>query len=323
MEIGGYIEFPHFTGPLFHDEAIALNSARNCLAYIIEAKRIKKIALPKFLCGSIQRKKKKKNVEVRFYSIGIDFLPRNLQVNDDEWLYLVNYYGQIDNKKIVDIKSRNINLIVDNVEAFFQLPIEGIDTIYTCRKYFGVPDGGFLYTDTFIEREIDEDKSAGRMSHLLGRFEDDARSFYSAYKENESMFKNLPLRSMSKITENIMRSYDYDRIKAVREENYTRLHERLARYNKLSLDIPEGPFMYPLFISNGDEVRKQLQKEYIYIPTLWPDVFDNCDELELEYDMAKNILPLACDQRYNVNTMEYIALEIEKCLDYENLAKTI
>ena len=53
----------------------------------------------------------------------------------------------------------------------------------------------------------------------------------------------------------------------------------------------------------------------IYIPTLWPDVFGICTENELEYDMAKNILPVSVDQRYDVNDMKYIVEEICKCLE--------
>ena len=53
------------------------------------------------------------------------------------------------------------------------------------------------------------------------------------------------------------------------------------------LSIPEGAFMYPLYIENGAEVRKTLQVKKIFIPTLWLAVFIFCDEDELEYDMAK------------------------------------
>jgi len=242
----------------------------------------------------------------------MDFLPQNMEIQSDVWLYLVNYYGQVNNERILQIKNKKKNLIVDNVEAFFQLPVEGVDTIYTCRKYFGVPDGGFLYTDSFIKRLLEEDRSAERMTHLLGRFENTASAFYSVYKENESIFKTLPLRKMSKLTEDIMRSYDYDKIKKIREENYNYLNEKLLRYNKLTLNIPQGAFMYPLYIDNGSEVRKKLQKKNIYIPTLWPDVFNICNEIELEYDMAKNILPLPCDQRYGEEEMRYIADSIRE-----------
>ena len=66
--------------------------------------------------------------------------------------------------------------------------------------------------------------------------------------------------------------------------------------------------MYPMYIKNGNgsEVRKVLQKMSVYIPILWPAVFNRCLGSELEYQMAMNILPLPCDQRYGIEDMEYI-----------------
>ena len=72
--------------------------------------------------------------------------------------------------------------------------------------------------------------------------------------------------------------------------------------------------MYPLYIENGAEVRKQLQAKKIFIPTLWPAVFNLCKENELEYDMAKNILPIPVDQRYGIDDMDYLLEEVYKCL---------
>ena len=64
--------------------------------------------------------------------------------------------------------------------------------------------------------------------------------------------------------------------------------------------------MYPLYLVNGVDIRRKLQEHKIFIPTLWPAVFEICNEDELEYDMAKNILPIPIDQRYSISDMEYI-----------------
>ena len=72
--------------------------------------------------------------------------------------------------------------------------------------------------------------------------------------------------------------------------------------------------MYPLYIDCGEEVRKHLQIKKIFVPTLWPAVFNLCGEEELEYDMAKNILPIPVDQRYGIDDMDYLVKEICKCL---------
>ena len=48
-EYGGYIEFELFHGVLLHEKAIALNCGRSALAYLCEAKHIKKLYIPYFL----------------------------------------------------------------------------------------------------------------------------------------------------------------------------------------------------------------------------------------------------------------------------------
>jgi hypothetical protein len=228
----------------------------------------------------------------------------------DEWLYLVNYYGQIPNEYISELKEHYGKLIVDNAQAYFQMPVDGVDTLYTCRKYFGVADGAILYTDTQISRVLPYDESFERMHFLLGRFERSASEFYSEYAENNHFFVNEPIKQMSRLTENLLHGVDYEAVKQQRTNNFAYLHKKLKRTNKLQLDIPQGAFMYPLYVENGKEIRKKLQVEKIYIPTLWPNVFENCCKEEPEYDMAGNILPLPVDQRYWIKDMEYIINKI-------------
>lgn len=119
---------------------------------------------------------------------------------------------------------------------------------------------------------------------------------------------------MSKLTENLLRGIDYEYVKKQRTDNFGLLHSEFEGINRLKLTVPEGAFMYPLYIENGAEIRKRLQAEKIYIPTLWSDVFDICKESEPEYDMAKNILPLPVDQRYGFAEVNYVMSKIKKAL---------
>lgn len=304
-EIGGYIELDTYTGGMLHDEGIKLNCGRNALAYIIKAKNIKKLWMPRFMCDSCDRVLSDNQVNVEYYSIGLDFKP--VIKNWDGWLYLVNFYGQLTNDYITTLGDR---IIVDNAQAYFQDPILGIDTLYTCRKFFGVADGAILYTDKYIEVE-EQDESFERMHFLLGRYERSASEFYTEYVDNNHFFRNEPIKRMSKLTENLLHGIDYEMIREKRTQNFAYLHEKLHSLNKLNLLATDGSFMYPLYIENGAEVRKQLQAKKIFIPILWPAVFNLCEENELEYDMAKNILPIPVDQRYGIEDMKYIAREIQ------------
>lgn len=313
-EIGGYIELDKYNLPMLHEGALALNCGRNALAYLIRAKRIKKIKIPKFLCATVKDVCEKENVAISYYSILENFMPESVSLDADEWLYVVNYYGQLDSAKLESLVKAYKRVVVDNAQAYFQLPIEGVDTLYTCRKFFGVADGAFLYTDVRLDEQLPIDESFERMHFLLGRFERNAAEFYGEYVKNNDLFEKEPLKEMSKLTQNLLHGIDYKAVKQQRTENFIALHKIFEKDNQLCLKVPEGAFMYPFYIENGEQIRKQLQEKKIYVPTLWPDVFDYCNGMELEYDMAKNILPLPCDQRYNEEDMLRIIAEVKKCI---------
>ena len=305
-EIGGYIELDTYTGKMLHGDGVKLNCGRNALAYIIKAKNIKKLWMPRFMCDSCDKVLSDNHVDVEYYSIGLDFKP--VIKEWDGWPYVVNFYGQLSNGYL---RSLGDSIIVDNAQAYFQEPIPGVDTLYTCRKFFGVADGAILYTDKYIEVE-NQDESFNRMNFLLGRYERSASQFYQEYVDNNHFFRNEPIKRMSKLTENLLHGIDYEVVMKKRTQNFAYLHEKLHSLNKLNLSVPYGAFMYPLYIENGAEVRKELQTRKIFIPTLWPAVFNLCEENEYEYDMAKNILPIPVDQRYGMRDMEYIVQEIIK-----------
>lgn len=301
-EIGGYIELDTFRGKMLYDNGIKLNCGRNALAYVIKAKKIRNILMPKFMCDSCDLIFKQNNVNVRYYSIGLDFNPILEEQLADEWLYVVNFYGQVF---IQDILNNYKRVICDNAQAYFQEPLKGVDTLYTCRKFFGVSDGAILYTDKKLEN-LPIDESHDRMHFLLGRYEKSASEFYNEYVANNDFLEYEPIKLMSRLTNNILHGIDYEYVKNRRTENFTYLNEKLFSVNKLQLKIPQGAFMYPLYVNNGGVLRKKLQERKIYIPILWPSVFAICTDDELEYDMAKNILPLPVDQRYSLEDMKYL-----------------
>ena len=161
-EIGGYIELDTYKRPMLHENAIALNYGRACLLYLIKTKQIKKIAIPYYLCEAISNLCKANDVEVSYYRINVSFKPCSISIKDDEWLYLVNYYGQLGNDYISEVVKKHSKVIVDNTQSYFSEPVKNVDTLYTCRKYFGVPDGAFLYTDIHLREALEYDVSYTR-----------------------------------------------------------------------------------------------------------------------------------------------------------------
>ena len=304
-EIGGYFELERFYGPMLHQEAVALSCGRACIEYLFKQKNIKKAALPIFCCDVVAESCRTAGAELRFYNIGRDFKPLIEELQEDEWLYVVNFYGQLSNEYLKSLKEKFPRLIVDNAQAYFAPPVPGTDTIYTCRKFLGVPDGGFLYTDC-PEFKPRRDQSFSRMNFLLGRFERTAGEFYAEASENNDYFSGKPIKSMSALTENLLRAIDYDMVKKRREDNFLYLRSALEDINLLNIHTVDGPYAYPLMLNNASQLRRELIDNKIFVPTLWPNVLQDAPKGSLEYELAANILPLPCDQRYGREDMDRI-----------------
>ena len=312
-EIGGYLELERFTGPMLHGRALALSSGRACLSYLIEQRGIRKIALPDFNCDVVEAVCRAHGLEIRFYPVGADLRPKTLQTEEGEWFYLVNFYGQLTADELNRIAARVPELIVDNAQAYFDLPLEGVDTLYTCRKFLGVPDGGFVYTDA-PARVLPADESRNRMGFVLGRFERPAGEYFAAAAKNNDELSMEPKR-MSALTENLLHAVDYERVKRIRTENFRRLHEGLGGQNLLNLRLTEGAYAYPLMLPEGQTIRKKLIEQKIFVPMLWPNVPEQQPEDSEACRLATQILPLPCDQRYGAEEMDFIIRAVRDCLN--------
>lgn len=319
-EIGGYLELERFTGPMLHEGALALSSGRACLSYLIEQRGIRKIALPDFNCGVVAEACRAYGVRTRTYRVGLDFRPEEIGTEEDEWLYLVNFYGQLTEKELRSFSARFPKLIVDNAHAYFTPPVPGADTLYTCRKFLGVPDGGFLYTDA-PARELPADESRERMDFVLGRFERPAGEFFAAASRNNDLLAIEPKR-MSALTENLLRAVDYDRVRDIRTRNFRILHEALGSRNLLRLRETEGAYAYPLMRPEGQALRRKLIERKIYVPQLWPNVPEEQPAGSAACRLAEQILPLPCDQRYGTEEMAYIIDAVRDCLEPRKEQKT-
>ena len=307
-EIGGYFGLEKLISYEYYPELAAVNNARCALLYIIKAKRYHKVYLPYFLCDSVRFALEREGIPFEEYRIDKRFLPLpDLRTNPGEVMYIVNYYGLLCDEQLISLKNRHGNIVVDNAQAFFAKPVKGIDTVYSCRKFFGVPDGGYAYTDAEFHESISVDVSMKRMRHLLGRFEGNSASdYYDCFQQNDESFKEIELRLMSKLTHNILGAVDYQTAKRRREENFTFLSNALGKKNLIKMTCPPGPYAYPFYLPHGGMmVRKQLAKRRIYVATLWPNVLGI--GLDTETDFTENILPLPCDQRYSEEDMQRVA----------------
>jgi hypothetical protein len=309
-EIGGYFELDTYYGKEYYPDAIPLNSGRNAIALLIKARAYTKVYVPSFCCDVVVDGVSKGGAQTAFYAVDENLMPIfPVQLGKSEALLLINYYGQLDDHIVRQYKEKYDRIILDNTQAFFQKALPGIDTVYSCRKFFGVSDGAYLSADIVIDKSLEMDRSAKRMNFVLGRFEEPASNYYAEASANNEVFTTEPIKYMSKITHNLLKALDYSYIAEVRKSNADYLHKKLEKDNCLSYRITGGDFMYPFLLSkkiDGAIVRKALQQKKIYVPCLWPNVLESETQESTAYYLANNIIPLPCDQRYNNDDMQYI-----------------
>lgn len=313
-EIGGYFELEEMAGEEYYPNLYKVNLGRTALLWLLETRQYKKIYLPVFLCRSVIDICVEHDIEVEFYHLDADLniLLEERKLPAEECLYLVSYYGQLTDEKILYCQKVYGNVIVDHTHAFFQKPLKGVDTLYSCRKFWGVSDGAYVSSDIVLSGEKPEDRSGARMSHILGRYEENAGKYYQAMLDNAAGYEGMEIRKMSRLTCNFLRAIDYEKGKKQREENYALLSELLPSESVFNRVIPEGPFAYPYYHENGMELRRWLAGRKIFVPTYWKNMFEQCSEDSLEYQWAANILPLPCDQRYGEEEMRYMAARIRE-----------
>ncbi len=314
-EIGGYFGLERYRGSLYHDGAVALNCGRSCLAYLVELRGIDQVWLPDYLCASVARACGRIGCETASYRIGRDLsfeVPHASGAGD--WLYLVDYFGQLGGRELDRaLDAFDGRVVIDESQAFFRTPPDGVDALYSCRKFFGVADGAFLRTGDGrrLARPLPKSRSWADMDHVLGRAEMGSSAFLPRARENDARFSDAEIEEMSVITESLLRAVDYGAARLSREENWKTLHATLGHANLLDLRESEGPYAYPLLLAyDATPVRERLAKRGIFVPLLWPGVASSSARL-----LSASILPLPVDHRYGAEEMDYVAVETLAALE--------
>lgn len=310
-EIGGYMELERFTGREYYPDYFKINLGRTALVYLLQKLGCGRIFIPQYNCDSCIRSVRQAGFDAVTYAISEDLQPvLDPQEMDPQadWLYVVNHYGQLDSDDIRKLyETYHHRIILDNAQAFYQAPLPEAPCIYTARKFFGLSDGAYIYSPTSIASDLPEDRSAGRMKHILGRLEDGARSHYSDMLAVSDTFAEAEPRRMSALTENLLRAIDYEEIAARRCRNYETLSRLLPSENPFTRRTPIVPFAYPYYHPDGVKLRKALAEQNIFVPTNWTYLLSSMPEDSLEYQWSKTILPLPIDQRYGEEEMRQLA----------------
>src|SRR5690606_33039254 len=121
--------------------------------------------------------------------------------------------------------------ILDNSQALFSPTLNCGATIYSPRKYFGIPDGGYLYSNIPIIEPTDVYEGEKWLSHLALRSAGNVSEGYKHYLLSERSLENFYPKIMSSISKRIISSIDVKRVCERRIENFNLLNRQYSKIN--------------------------------------------------------------------------------------------
>lgn len=309
--IGGYfsLELPVKTTGELYPDTMKLNAGRFCLEYLLIARQYKKVYLAFYTCDAVLQPILRLGLDYDFYHVDQNLhIDDHIDLKENEVLLYCNYYGLLEDYVDQVIKEYGSQVIIDNTQAFYCKPIPCVDSFNTCRKFFGVADGAYLFTDARADIDLPQDHSSERMGFLLNRIDLSAEEAFCEYHSNENFLDHCGLSRMSRITEGIMASIDYQTVALRRQQNFKFIDNVLGSSNKLCFNITDNlvPMVYPYVVENGEEVRNKLIANKIYVARYWPNVESWAGKDSYEADLVRTLIPLPIDQRYSIKEMTQI-----------------
>lgn len=319
----------------------------------------KRCLLPAYMCDTVFFPFERAGWEIHFYHID-----KNLVADADELcvqiaqikpglIFIHPYYG-IDTWKAMrpllgEWRKQGICIMEDVTQSYY-LDGVGKDADYvvgSLRKWYFVPDGGFVAADEYIsdeklypnaeftEKKLELMTEKWEYLHGCGNVENRRRLKDDFLKKNRQMEQWLDdykgISSLSDEAACILAAENEKSCSKRRNENYRYLRGRLAG-NKYFVhvfdnDVTEGglkeedaqdaaPLYFPIYASDREELQGFLTDHDIYAPILWPVGKENeADLTQDERYIYDHLLALPIDQRYGITEMQRIADVLKQ---YEN-----
>ena len=300
-------------------------SGRSALDYIIKdiksKKDIKSIAVPSYCCDTMLKPLLKNDLEIIFYSITYkdNQLVRNINVDADVLLY-IDYFGYTD-KFQIDFP----NIIINDISHSIFNHNKKADYYFgSLRKWAGFITGGFAYSDNFsIDYNYLENKEyiSLKQEAILEKSkylnnEIDSKDYLKLFSKAEEMLEDAYEYAGYEVDIYKARRFNFPIIKNKRINNARKLLEVVKEYALFKeIDDNDCPLFVPIIVPENkrDGLRKHLINHNVYCPIHWPITSLhklNDDELFI----YENELSLICDQRYDIEDMEYINSLIKEYL---------
>lgn len=316
MEIGSFLELQMPKGLEYYNQQTdiaRLNTGRAAIWHAFRVTGAKTIWIPYYQCDSIREFFGEKGVSIKYYHIDKNFNPTDLYAKENEAVLLVNYYGVMSSERMRILSVSYSHVIVDNCQAFFCKPLSNALSVYSCRKFVGVPDGAYVVgkdAHKFMD-DYPQCYSSDTAAFLLKRIEYGCEGEgYKARCINENRIDAEDEMKMSKLTRVILDGTDYDYIKMKRRENFAIANELFSEVNQIDptrfYDMDTIPMVYPLVIED-DNLLSKLQEAKHFQGHWWSYICKEHPVDSFEHWISRYMIPITIDQRYGREELEYLA----------------
>ena len=308
--IGGFLPLELAPGgERYHAQAAALTSGRACWHVVLRTCRPSRVHLPFYVCDAVLQPLRATATPFAFYRIDQLFRPDpDDEAAAGELMLVVNYFGILTDTVEALAGQRRDRLVVDDTQAFFRRGTPEAWSFNSARKFFGVPDGAFLYGPASGVDRLPPSAS-GDCDHLLARLAGDDQTAWEQFKAHEARIDVEP-RAMSPVSARLLAAADMVRACCRRRVNFAALHRRLGSMNTIPLSDQmghDGPMCYP-FLPDHDVDRPALHRLGVFVPVFWPEVHDRPEAgFDRERLLARRLLPLPIDHRYGSDDMTRVA----------------
>lgn len=280
-----------------------VNSGRAALECIIRSlpQQPEHVLLPRFICNTLTEPLQRLGIPIIRYGISPQLhplLPRNIGQRDA--IIAVNYFGLTETGVHTAAKQYPGQVIMDATTAFYTPVIPGVPAFYSPRKFTGLAEGGIAVAHHPFRYQPCATSPADTLSRQLQQ-----SPHNEVLRQQAEDALTAPPQHMAPLTRELMLSTPWGTCAQKRLENYAELHRALRSINRLQL--PEhpayAPMCYPL-ICGLPGLRDELIDAGIHLPLYWPEVIAATESTETENYLARTLLPLPLDQRYNRTDMQ-------------------
>jgi hypothetical protein len=319
MAFGGFLplEIPRAASEPYHATAVALASGRACWHAVLRACKPRRVLLPFYICDAVLEPLTAMGTPFEFYTIDESFRPAAaIEPDAGELMLVVNYFGVMAAFVDACVHRRADRVVVDDTQAFFRRGRTDVWSFNSARKFFGVPDGGFLYGPAADLGDLPP-SDVGDCDHLVTRLAGDDAEAWEQFKRHEARI-GIGLKAMSAISERLLAAVDMAGARYRREVNFQRLQSHLGESNTIDLSLDDvachSPMCYP-FLPSADVDRSALARLGLFVPALWPEIAGRAGGgFEWERLAARRLLPLPIDHRYGPDDMDTLAERLRQVL---------